>query len=258
MRQVAKHDPLATMGHPRDDGPMMTAGRILVIDDEPDLRLLLERYLGEQGFAVTVESDGRRVAELLQQEGFDLLVLDLMMPGENGLSICRRLRASGETLPILMLTAKGDPIDRIIGLESGADDYLAKPFTPRELVARIQAQLRRREMDLQQTNTSIERAVFGPFVLDLKTRTLNKAGKLIVLSSVEYLVLRALVKHPNIELSRDKLLDLSKGPDTIATDRSIDVQILRLRRIIEEDPAAPKRIQTVRGVGYVFVPDAPG
>ncbi len=230
--------------------------RILVVDDEADLRLLLERYLGDQGFEVTTRADGQEVTELLRREPFDLLVLDLMMPKESGLAICQRLRAAGEVIPILMLTAKGDPVDRIIGLESGADDYLAKPFTPRELVARIQAQLRRRSMDAQSVSSGLEQIAFGPFLLDLKTRRLLRHGQPVPLSSVEFVVLRALAQHANVELSRDRLLDLSKGSDSSATDRSIDVQVLRLRRSIEDDPSNPRWIRTVRGVGYVFVPDA--
>ena len=187
---------------------------------------------------------------------FQRLVLDLMMPEESGLSICQRLRAAGEVIPVLMLTAKGDPVDRIIGLESGADDYLAKPFTPRELVARITAQLRRRSMDARSSTAGQQQITFGPFLLDLKTRELLRDGVAVALSSVEFVVLRALAQHPNVELTRDRLLDLSKGSDSAATDRSIDVQVLRLRRSIEQDPSNPRWIKTVRGVGYVFVPDA--
>jgi two-component system phosphate regulon response regulator OmpR len=230
--------------------------RVLVIDDEADLRLLLERYLGDQGFAVTTRANARDLSELLKRESFDMLVLDLMMPEESGLSICQRLRAAGEVIPVLMLTAKGDPVDRIIGLESGADDYLAKPFTPRELVARITAQLRRRSMDARSTTAGQQQITFGPFLLDLKTRELLRDGVAVALSSVEFVVLRALAQHPNVELTRDRLLDLSKGSDSAATDRSIDVQVLRLRRSIEQDPSNPRWIKTVRGVGYVFVPDA--
>ena len=233
-----------------------TRPRVLVIDDEADLRVLLERYLGDQGFAVTTRANARDLFDLLKHEAFDMLVLDLMMPEESGLSICQRLRAAGQVIPILMLTAKGDPVDRIIGLESGADDYLAKPFTPRELVARIAAQLRRRSMDARGLSSTQEQIPFGPFVLDLKTRQLMRDGAPVSLSSVEFVVLRALAQHPNVELSRDRLLDLSKGSDSSATDRSIDVQVLRLRRSIEDDPSNPRWIRTVRGVGYVFVPDA--
>jgi two-component system phosphate regulon response regulator OmpR len=238
------------------DSQEIRRARVLVIDDEADLRLLLERYLGDQGFSVTTRADGREVSELLKREAFDILVLDLMMPHESGLSICQRLRSAGEVIPILMLTAKGDPVDRIIGLESGADDYLAKPFTPRELVARIQAQLRRRSMDAKSASSALEQIAFGPFVLDLKTRRLLREGVPVELSSVEFVVLRALAQHANVELTRDRLLDLSKGSDSSATDRSIDVQVMRLRRSIEDDPSNPRWIRTVRGVGYVFVPDA--
>ena len=230
---------------------------VLVVDDEADLRLLLSRYLGDQGFDVEVCADGRDVSDRLRRRHFEVLVLDLMMPGESGLAICQRLRAAGETIPIVMLTAKGDPVDRIIGLESGADDYLAKPFTPRELVARIKAQIRRAQMNVNVSQQIAKTISFGPFELDLAARELRRSGAPVALSSVEFLVLKALAQHPNVELSRDRLLDLSKGPDSAATDRSIDVQILRLRRVIEEDASEPRWIRTVRGVGYVFVGERP-
>jgi two-component system phosphate regulon response regulator OmpR len=228
---------------------------VLVVDDDIDLRALLQRYLSDQGFEVVVRPDGRELSDLLKRQHFDALVLDLMMPGETGLAICQRLRSAGNIIPIVMLTAKGDPIDRIIGLESGADDYLAKPFTPRELVARIQALMRRRQMDSASAGATSERLQFGRFELDLGARELRRDGQPVALSSVEFLVLKALAQNANVELTRDRLLDLSKGPDTVATDRSIDVQILRLRRIVEDDPSEPHWIRTVRGVGYVFVGD---
>jgi two-component system phosphate regulon response regulator OmpR len=230
---------------------------ILVIDDAADLLSLLQRYLGDQGFSVTVKANALDLVQSMKKQHFDLLVLDLMMPLESGLSICQRLRALGETIPIIMLTAKGDPVDRIIGLESGADDYLAKPFTPRELVARIMAQLRRRDMHRSEAIAALQPSLeFGPYRLDFNARELTRAGERVALSSVEFLVLRALALHPNQELSRDRLIDLSKGVDALATDRSIDVQVMRLRRAIEDDPSSPRWIKTVRGVGYVFVPNA--
>jgi two-component system, OmpR family, phosphate regulon response regulator OmpR len=184
-------------------------------------------------------------------------VLDLMLPGEDGLAICRRLRGANDAVPIIMLTAKGDEIDRIVGLEMGADDYLPKPFNPRELVARIQAVLRRKAPTPvpgapAETAASV---AFGPFVLDLSARALSKDGTPIALTTGEFALLKVLVSHPREPLTRDKLLELARGREHEPFDRSIDIQISRLRRIIEADSAHPRYIQTVWGFGYVFVPD---
>lgn len=233
--------------------------RILVADDEPDLRALLQRYLSDQGYAVrTVEGAGPLDA-LLARERFDVLVLDVMMPGEDGLSICRRLRAQGETIPILMLTARGDPVDRIIGLEMGADDYLPKPFNPRELLARVQAMVRRQRMLGAHTGplpggpgASVR---FGAFELFLQERRLTRDGQELALTSGEFALLQALAQQPRRPLGRDRLMAMAYGPDHEATDRSIDVQVMRLRKLIEADPAQPRHIRTVWGVGYVFMPD---
>lgn len=231
-------------------------GKIIILDDEAELRTLLQRYLGSNGLTVRSAEDAEQLDRLLAREPFDALILDLMMPGEDGLSICRRLRARGETIPILMLTAKGDPVDRIIGLEMGADDYLPKPFDPRELLARLHAMLRRQEMagavPAAQRNGRVN---FGPFVLDLAGRQLARNGDPVPLTSAEYAVLAALAMHPGRPLGRERLRTLAHGRDHEATERSVDVQVLRLRRLIEEDPSSPRYIQTVWGIGYLFAPD---
>ncbi|WP_263769129.1 two-component system response regulator OmpR [Propionivibrio soli] len=231
-------------------------GKIIILDDEAELRALLQRYLGSNGLTVRSAEDAEQLDRLLAREPFDALILDLMMPGEDGLSICRRLRARGETIPILMLTAKGDPVDRIIGLEMGADDYLPKPFDPRELLARLHAMLRRQEMagavPAAQRNGRVN---FGPFVLDLAARQLARNGDPVPLTSAEYAVLAALAMHPGRPLGRERLRTLAHGRDHEATERSVDVQVLRLRRLIEEDPSSPRYIQTVWGIGYLFAPD---
>jgi two-component system, OmpR family, phosphate regulon response regulator OmpR len=184
-------------------------------------------------------------------------VLDLMLPGEDGLSLCRRLRGIGVEIPIIMLTAKGDDVDRIVGLEIGADDYLPKPFNPRELVARINAILRRdRKPPIGAPAESDVVIRFGVFELNLGTRTLAKAGKMLSLTTGEFAVLEALVRHPRKPLSREKLMEFARGREHGAYDRSMDVQISRLRRLIESNSAEPRFIQTVWGFGYVFVPDA--
>ena len=231
--------------------------RVLVVDDEADLRALLQRYLSDQGCFVRAVDGGPALDKLLARERFDVLVLDVMMPGEDGLSICRRLRAQGETIPIVMLTARGDPLDRIIGLEMGADDYLPKPFTPRELLARIQALVRRQRMLGAHVGPAPAEGVvrFGAHALHLGERRLERDGVEVALSSAEFALLRAFALHPNRSLGRDRLLELAHGRDHEATDRSIDVQVMRLRRLIEADPAEPRHIQTVWGVGYVFVPE---
>jgi len=235
--------------------------RILVADDEADLRALLQRYLTDQGYAVRTVDSAAPLDKLLARERFDVLVLDVMMPGEDGLSICRRLRAQGETIPIVMLTARGDPLDRIIGLEMGADDYLPKPFNPRELLARIQALVRRQRMLGAHAGSSAPGADsvlrFGAYTLSLGERRLQRGGEDVPLTTGEFSLLQALALNPNRPLGRDRLIELARGRDHEATDRSIDVQVMRLRRLIEADPAKPRHIQTVWGVGYVFVPDAP-
>jgi two-component system, OmpR family, phosphate regulon response regulator OmpR len=232
--------------------------RILVADDEADLRALLQRYLGDQGYAVRTVDGAAPLDKLLARERFDVLVLDVMMPGEDGLSICRRLRAQGETIPIVMLTARGDPLDRIIGLEMGADDYLPKPFNPRELLARIQALVRRQRVLGAHIGPTPEGATirFGAHLLRIAERRLERDGQDVPLTTGEFALLQALALNPNRPLGRDRLIELAHGRDHEATDRSIDVQVMRLRKLIEADPAKPRHIRTVWGVGYVFVPEA--
>ncbi|MBI2311052.1 MAG: two-component system response regulator OmpR [Betaproteobacteria bacterium] len=230
--------------------------RILVVDDDLRLRELLHRYLGEQGFSVRTAENGAAMDKALARERFDLIVLDLMLPGEDGLAILRRLRAAKDAMPVLMLTAKGDQVDRIVGLEMGADDYLPKPFNPRELAARIHAILRRRPAEPAGAPESEDRTVaFGDCTLSLGTRSLTRAGAAMPLTTGEFAVLKVLVTHPRQPLSRDKLMELARGREHEAFDRAIDVQISRLRKLVEPDPAAPRFIQTVWGFGYVFVPD---
>jgi two-component system phosphate regulon response regulator OmpR len=230
--------------------------RILVVDDDARLRELLLRYLGEQGYAVHGVADAPAMDKQLSRERYDLMVLDLMLPGEDGLAICRRLRGAGESLPIIMLTAKGDEIDRIVGLEMGADDYLPKPFNPRELLARIHAVLRRRRTDYPPGAPAQQeqRFSFGAFVFEPAMRRLSRDGQTVPLTTGEFALLHVLVSHPRQPLSRDKLMELARGRELELYDRSIDVQISRLRKLIETNPAQPRYIQTVWGFGYVFVP----
>ncbi|HTY03599.1 MAG TPA: two-component system response regulator OmpR [Rhodocyclaceae bacterium] len=234
--------------------------KILVVDDDMRLRQLLDRYLREQGFIVKAVENGEAMDRALARELYDLIVLDLMMPGEDGLSICRRLRGQsneGNEVAIIMLTAKGDEIDRIVGLEVGADDYLPKPFNPRELVARIHAVLRRRAAPPPPgAPAEVEETVaFGSIVVNLATRELARNDANITLTTGEFALLKVLVENPRKPLSRDKLMELARGREYDVFDRSIDVQVSRLRKLIEDDPAKPRYIQTVWGFGYVFVPD---
>jgi len=235
--------------------------RILVVDDDQRLRELVVRYLAEQGFEARAVPDAAGMDKQLSRERYDLVVLDLMLPGEDGLAICRRLRgahaAQGSGPAIVMLTAKGDEIDRIVGLEMGADDYLPKPFNPRELVARVNAVLRRRQPAGPPGSPAAETEIhnFGPFEFNLATRSLARDGKPVALTTGEYSVLKVLVQHPRQPLSRDKLMELARGREYGVFDRSIDVQISRLRKIVEDDHAHPRHIQTVWGFGYVFVPE---
>jgi DNA-binding response OmpR family regulator len=233
-----------------------TPAKILVVDDDVRLRDLLTRYLAEQGFDVRAIPDARDLDKRLQRDPPHLLVLDLMLPGEDGLSICRRLRGSGERVPIVMLTAKGEDVDRIVGLEMGADDYLPKPFNPRELVARINAVLRRNERTAPGAPTDEGRIAFGPFELDLEARTLSRNGTATPLTTGEFSLLRVFARHPRQPLAREKLMLLARGRDHEVFDRAIDVQVSRLRKLVEQDPANPRYIQTVWGFGYVYVPDS--
>ena len=230
--------------------------KILIVDDDVRLRRLLERFLGEQGYRVRAVEDVAQMDRLLAREIYSLIVLDLMLPGEDGMSACARLRAEGNTTPIIMLTAKGDETSRIQGLEIGADDYLPKPFNPRELVARMKAVLRRQAPQVPGApSTDDDQVTFGEFTLNLATRELTRGDEVNMLTTGEFAVLKALVRHPREPLTRDKLMQLARGREWDALERSIDVQISRLRRLIEPDPSKPRYIQTVWGVGYVFVPD---
>jgi two-component system phosphate regulon response regulator OmpR len=231
--------------------------KILVVDDDLRLRDLLKRYLSEQGFAVDTVADAAAMDRNFTRMRYDLLVLDLMLPGEDGLAICRRLRAAGNAVAVIMLTAKGDDVDRIVGLEMGADDYLAKPFNPRELVARIHAVLRRQApAETPGAPTAQAKVVdFGPFALHLASRALTRDGKPVPLTTGEFALLKALALHPREPMSRDKLMELARGREHESYDRSIDVQVSRLRKLLGEDPQSPRYIQTVWGFGYVFIPD---
>ena len=231
--------------------------KILIVDDDPRLRDLLRRYLGENGFNVLVSENGEAMKRLWVREHFDVLILDLMMPGEDGLAILKRLRAEKDMTPVIMLTARGEDVDRILGLELGADDYLGKPFNPRDLLARIHAVLRRRPRQDAPGAPSMENEVvkFGDFELDLGTRVLKKNGEIVSLTTGEFAVLKAFARHPRQPLSRDKLMEMARGREYEAFDRSLDVQVSRLRKLLEPDPSKPRYLQTVWGLGYVFIPD---
>ena len=229
---------------------------IWVIDDDPELRKMVGTYLMDQGYEVRCLCDVKQMEARLEFQRPDLLVLDLMMPGDDGLTALRRLRDAGDDLPVVMLTARGDAVDRIIGLEQGADDYLGKPFLPRELSARIEAVLRRRSA--APAGTPIAEGgevIFGENVLDLSARTLVKNGTPLVITSGEFSLLAAFVQHPHRPLSRDRLIELARGPESETDSRSMDVQVSRVRKLVEPDPTRPRYVQTVWGYGYVFVPD---
>jgi two-component system phosphate regulon response regulator OmpR len=230
---------------------MSKPDRILVVDDDPALRRLLSDYLGDAGFAVELAADGEQMRRVLARATPDAIVMDLMLPGTDGLALTREVRAASN-VPILMLSARGEEIDRVVGLEVGADDYLPKPFSPRELLARLRALLRR-----AQPAAVVSRAdgiEFGPFRLDLAARRLLRDGAEVELSSAEFDLLKVLAERPGRVLSRDVLLDLLKGYERDPFDRTVDIRVARLRRRIEPDPASPVFIRTVRGEGYLFSP----
>ena len=229
---------------------MVDAPKVLIVDDDPEIRDLLARFLRKHGLRVETVADGRAMARALETGRFDLVVLDLMLPGEDGLSLCRHLRATS-TLPVIMLTAVAEDTDRIVGLEIGADDYVTKPFNPRELLARIKAVWRRAASGGRETSEGT--LTFAGWRLAAAQRELRDPdGVLVPLTSGEFDLLLAFVERPERVLSRDQLLDLTKGRDAQPFDRSIDVQLSRLRRKIEIDPQNPKLIKTVRGGGYML------
>ena len=231
--------------------------RILVVDDEKVMVKGIRFNLENEGYTVDVGYNGRQAVELARANEYDLIILDLMMPGEDGLAILKRLRAEKDMTPVIMLTARGEDVDRILGLELGADDYLGKPFNPRELLARIHAVLRRRPRQDAPGAPSMENEVvkFGDFELDLGTRVLKKNGEIVPLTTGEFAVLKAFARHPRQPLSRDKLMEMARGREYEAFDRSLDVQVSRLRKLLEPDPSKPRYLQTVWGLGYVFIPD---
>ncbi len=233
----------------------MESRHILVVDDDAGLRELLQEYLSAQGLQVATVADGAQMDAHLSQHPVDLLILDLMLPEEDGLSLARRLRARS-SLPIIMLSARGEDVDRIVGLEVGADDYLAKPFNPRELLARIRALLRRNEQgQLKHDEDKPDIRRFGPFSMDVEARVLHKHDLTIQLTAGEFNLLRIFAEHPNRVLGRDSLMDMLKGYERSPFDRSIDVRVTRLRRKVEDDPNAPHFIRTVWGEGYLFSPN---
>ncbi|BBQ51169.1 response regulator [Aeromonas jandaei] len=229
---------------------------ILVVDDHSEIRDLLKRFLEQHGLRVSCARDGREMKRLLEEREFDLLVLDLMMPGEDGLTLCRELRAKS-SLPIIMLTAMGEETDRIIGLEMGADDYLAKPFNPRELLARIKAVMRRTQADNQPAAETLTRDLrFDRWLLDINRRELvDEDGVGLSLSTAEFDLLKVFLERPQRVLSRDQLLDLARGREAVAFDRAIDTLVSRLRRKLERDPKNPELIKTIWGGGYMFSAD---
>lgn len=231
--------------------------RVLVVDDDAGLRDLLSEYLAKQGFLVETARDGHEMDEALRRAMPDLVVMDLMLPGEDGLSLTRRIKARGNT-PVIMLSARGEDIDRIVGLEVGADDYLAKPFNPRELLARIRAVMRRGGGEATPAADKDDSVHFGPFALDLAAQRLSRGEEDIPLTQAEFTLLKVFVEHPNRALSRDQIMDWLKGFDRDPFDRSIDVRVTRLRRKLEDDPANPVYIRTVWGQGYLFAPKGRG
>jgi len=233
------------MGNPAD--------HVLVVDDDPEIRLLLRQYLEKNGYQVTAVAEGGGMWMTLERSRVDLIVLDLMLPGVDGLELCRDLRARSK-VPVIMLTARGDEMDRVLGLEMGADDYLAKPFSARELLARIKVVLRRvRDLPADPLADSPERLAFNGWTLDTRTQHLTSPEGLVVpLSQAEFRLLQTLLIHPNRALTRDQLLDLTQGRDARPFDRSIDVLIGRLRRHLGDDAREPELIKTVRGRGYML------
>jgi two-component system OmpR family response regulator len=232
---------------------MSTSDHILIVDDDAEIRSLLREYLQKQGYRVTAVADGRGLRAAVDTSRPDLIILDLMLPGEDGLTLCRELRSRSE-VPIIMLTARGDETDRIVGLELGADDYVAKPFSPRELLARVKSVLRRaRSLPDNLKSAETGRFRFAGWTLDAATRNLTSPGGVVVaLSGTDFRLLRIFLDHANRVLTRDQLIDLMLSRDAGPYDRAIDVQVSRLRQRLGEDAKEPAIIKTVRGQGYVF------
>ena len=232
---------------------MDTQDHILIVDDDAEIRSLLGEYLRKNGYQAGVAADGKAMWAALERGKVDLIVLDLMLPGDDGLTLCRKLRAESET-PVIMLTARGEETDRIVGLEMGADDYLAKPFSPRELLARIKSVLRRtRSLPRNLRADEVRAIAFAGWRLDTVTRHLLSPESVVTpLSGNEYQLLRIFLSHPSQVLTRDQLMLLSKGHEADPLDRSIDIQVSRLRHRLGDEPANPQIIKTVRGEGYVL------
>ena len=228
--------------------------KIAIIDDDKKIRDLIKQYLNDQGFECFAGEQGKDLDQIIQKKDIDLIVLDLMLPNESGLDICKRVRVNKVNIPIIMLTAKGDEVDRIIGLEMGADDYLPKPFNPRELLARINSIFRRHEMETNENliNRSANIIKFDDFEFNSQERTLKKGQQSIDLTSGEFSLLKVFIENANQPLSRDQIMQLAKGKELDVFDRSIDVQISRIRKLIEANPNKPKYLQTKWGYGYVF------
>ncbi|MCW9012743.1 MAG: response regulator [Gammaproteobacteria bacterium] len=233
--------------------PDIKAEKILIVDDDKALRDLLERYLSDNGYTAVTVKDGVEMMQQLEQITPDLIILDLMLPGEDGLTLAKQIRSHGNT-PIIILSARGDEVDRIVGLEVGADDYLPKPFNPRELLARIRSVLRRSHAPQEKSKASENAKTFGSFRMLPQSRQLFLHNEEVVLTSGEFTLLEVFVNNPNRVLNRDSLLQLLKGYEHQPYDRSIDVRVTRLRRKIESDPASPVFIRTVWGEGYIFTP----
>jgi two-component system, OmpR family, phosphate regulon response regulator OmpR len=233
---------------------MNDATHVFLVDDDAELRQMTAAYLRRNGLEVTALDSGDAALARLARVRPHCLVLDLMMPGTDGLAVCRELRRQADPLPIVMLTARADDVDRIVGLELGADDYLGKPFNPRELLARIHAVLRRRAAPPDAPVAAAARVTIGEVLFDPAARTLTRGDAVTMLSSAEFALLRALVERPRQPLSRERLVELAKGPGSAVKLGSVDTAIFRLRRLIESDPSAPRFLQTMRTVGYVFVP----
>lgn len=233
------------------------AARLLIVDDDPEIRELIEAYLVQQGFEVSCAESGKQMFELLEQGEYDLIVLDLMLPGEHGLTLAGRVKREMNT-PIIIVSAQGEDVDRIVGLEIGADDYLSKPFNPRELLARIRAVLRRAASTgapATTTAAATHRFRFGTYVLDMMTHRLSRGSEEVPLTTGEFDLLAVFVRHPNRLLDRDRILDLLTGAERLPFDRSIDVRVTRLRSKIETEPTSPQFIRTIWGKGYMFCPD---